>query len=422
MMRGKAAFVREVAITGIGIVSCLGNNLSAVESALRAGKSGIVLDAERREKGFRSALTGAIQDFEPPRLPRKQRKTLGLLGLQAWSAAREAVEMAGWDDALLRTPRTGLIVGNDSAAWASAEQARITEAEKSTFPIGTGLIFQALTSTITMNLNVLLGTQGASWSLAGACASGGHAIGQAADLIALGRQDRILCGGAQEINWEGVASFDATNAFSLRQEDPPAASRPFDADRDGLVPSGGAALLCLEAMDLARERGATILGRVAGYAFSSDGHTLAMPDGKGLERCMRECLDRANVAPGAVDVVSAHATSTPVGDVAEAGAIARVFGDASFPQAPFVCATKSMTGHEMWMAGASQVLYGLVMARGGFVAPTRNFVRQESEAPPLRLSGEMVEVDFMTFLCNSAGFGGTNSCLLIQREDGTNAP
>jgi 3-oxoacyl-[acyl-carrier-protein] synthase-1 len=402
--------MHEVAITGVGIVSCLGTGVEKAARALREGRSGIRMDPRRRKLGFRSALTGVIEDFTPPHLDRKKRKTMTDFDLQAYAAALEAIATAGWDDEMVRSPHTGLIIGNDSATQANLEQVRITLEEKTTLSIGAGLVFQSLTSTATMNLNALLGNQGASWTVAGACASGGHAIGQAADLIAWGRQERVLCGGVQEINWESVASFDATNAFSAREEDPEGASRPFDSERDGLVPSGGAAVVALERMDLARKRGANILGRVLSYAFSADGYSLSVPSGEGLRRCMRECLSLARTSPDDVDYVCAHATSTPVGDAAEARAIAEVFGSCS----PWVSSLKGMTGHEMWMAGAGQVVYSVLMGRDGFIAANRNFRRQEAGVPVLRIPAQTVDARPGVILCNSAGFGGTNSCLLIS--------
>jgi len=402
--------MHEVAITGVGIVSCLGTGVEKAARALREGRSGIRMDPRRRKLGFRSALTGVIEDFTPPHLDRKKRKTMTDFDLQAYAAALEAIATAGWDDEMVRSPHTGLIIGNDSATQANLEQVRITLEEKTTLSIGAGLVFQSLTSTATMNLNALLGNQGASWTVAGACASGGHAIGQAADLIAWGRQERVLCGGVQEINWESVASFDATNAFSAREEDPEGASRPFDSERDGLVPSGGAAVVALERMDLARKRGANILGRVLSYAFSADGYSLSVPSGEGLRRCMRECLSLARTSPDDVDYVCAHATSTPVGDAAEARAIAEVFGSCS----PWVSSLKGMTGHEMWMAGAGQVVYSVLMGRDGFIAANRNFQRQEAGVPVLRIPAQTVDARPGVILCNSAGFGGTNSCLLIS--------
>jgi 3-oxoacyl-[acyl-carrier-protein] synthase-1 len=226
----------------------------------------------------------------------------------------------------------------------------------------------------------------------------------------MGRQDRMICGGVQEINWESVSSFDATNAFSIRHHNPEQASRPFDSERDGLVPSGGAAIVALERMDLARKRSAPVLGRLLAYTFSSDGSDLAVPSGAGLEYCMRECMERAKIAKDRIDYICAHATSTPVGDVVEAGAIHNIFGSDS----PWVSSTKSMTGHEMWMSGAAQVVYSVIMGREGFIAPNINFTRQEDNAPVLKIATETLDTKPRIMLLNSAGFGGTNSCLLLE--------
>jgi len=402
--------MHSVVITGMGIVSCLGTGKKKVKRSLKECKSGIQFVPERKELGFRSALSGIITDFEIPLISRKQRKTMPEFVQQGYAAALEAIEQAGLNEDEIRSERTALIIGNDSAALANYQQAALTLQEKRTFPLGGSLVFHALTSTITINLNTLLGNLGASWTLSGACASGGHAIGQAADLITQGRQDRAICGGVQEINWESVAAFDATNAFSIRQDEPEKASRPFDADRDGLVPSGGAAIVCLEREDLARKRGAQILAKLKSYAFSSDGRYLAVPTGEGLERCIRECLKRGATGIEEVDYICAHATSTPVGDKVEATAIRGVFNDKS----PWVSSMKSYVGHEMWMAGAAQVVYSILMAQSDFIAPNLNFEKQEEDAPPLRIASEIISIRLKYVLCNSAGFGGTNSCLLLE--------
>lgn len=401
--------MHQVAITGIGIVSTLGTGKEKVKVSLQQGRSGIRIDPYRRELGFRSALTGYIDDFVQPKLDRKRCRTMTGFGLQAYAAALEAVEAAGWGEVMVQSERTGIIIGNDSSTVANFQQVNIPLTEKSTFDIGAGLVFQALNSTVSMNLNTIFGTRGASWTLSGACASGGHAIGQASDLIAMGRQDRMICGGVQEITWESVASFDATNAFSLREDNPQKASRPFDKGRDGLVPSGGAAIVALERYDLAKKRGANILGKVLSYSFSSDGSKLSVPSGEGLERCIRGCLKLSGVSTDKVDYICAHATSTPIGDMMEAKAVYSVFGTST----PWVSSIKAMTGHEMWMAGAAQVVYSVIMGLEGFIAQNINFEQQEEGAPPLKIAVEPIDERPEIILCNSAGFGGTNSCLLI---------
>jgi 3-oxoacyl-[acyl-carrier-protein] synthase-1 len=403
-------FMYRVAIVGMGIVSSLGSDHATVTDSLRRGISGIVSDPVRIELGFRSPLTGRIKGFVKPDLKNKQLRTLTEEALQAYSAAVNAYTQAGWSGEELNSPQTGLIIGNDSTTIPVSEAIEIVKNERRTLPVGATRIFKSLNSHVTINLNTLLQTQGASWTISGACASGGHAIGQSADLIAYGRQERILCGGVQEINWQSVCSFDATEAFSVLMEDPIKASRPFDKDRDGLVPSGGAAIIALERMDLAQKRGADILGEVLGYSFSSDGYKLSAPSGEGLERCMKEVIERTGVSLEEIDYISAHATSTPIGDLKEAEAIYKVFG----PDMPWVSSIKSMTGHEMWMAGAGTVIYGLLMSQGGFIAPNINFSAQEDGSPPLRIATETIDKKPRIILLNSAGFGGTNSCLIIE--------
>jgi 3-oxoacyl-[acyl-carrier-protein] synthase-1 len=401
----------RVAITGIGIVSCLGTRVETVGEALRAGRSGIVLDHERQKLGFRSPLTGAIPGFDPHAiLSRKQIKTMPEFAVQSYAAAVDALRMAKLADEEICNEETGLIFGCDSSCIAAIEQVDLLRERGETRLIGSGLVFRSMTSCITMNLNTLLKTRGACWTISSACSSGGHAVGQAADLIAMGRQERVICGGAQEINWESMCSFDALGAFSTRVDSPQSASRPFDAGRDGLVPSGGAAAVVLERYDLALARGAEILGEVTGYAFSSDGSHISVPSQDGLQRAMRKAIAQSKLVPADIDYVCAHATSTPAGDAAEAANISAVFGD----DTPWVSSTKSMTGHELWMSGASQVVYSVIMARQGFIAPNANFVEPDEHSARLKIATEAVRKAPEHILCNSAGFGGTNSCLLLR--------
>ena len=403
--------MHRVAITGVGIISCLGNDRETVGRALRQGKSGIVFDPERQSLGFRSPLTGVIRDFDPSRhLSKKQRKTMPDFAVWTHAAAMDALEQAGLAPEEIRNEETGLIFGCDSSCIAAVEQTQSLQQSGETRSIGSGLVFRSMTSTVTMNLNTLLGTRGACWSLASACSSGGHAVGQAADLIAFGRQQRVICGGAQEINWESMCSFDGLGAFSVRLAEPAAACRPFDAGRDGLVPSGGAAALVLERYDLARARGAAILGEVVSYAFSSDGDHISVPSRDGLQRAMRKALERARLRPADIDYLCAHATSTPAGDAAEAENIRAVFG----AKTPPVSSLKSMTGHELWMSGASQVVYTTIMARQQFIAPNINFREPDASTAGLNIITEAIPRAPENVLCNAAGFGGTNSCLLLR--------
>lgn len=401
----------RVAITGIGIISCLGNGIDEVSGALRAGRSGVVVDESRRDAGFRSPLTGMIRDFDPTRyLSRKQRKTMPDFAVQTYAAVKEALRCARLSSADLQNRLTGLIFGCDSSCCAAVEQADLLRQHGSTRSIGSGLVFRSMTSSITMNLNVLLRTRGACWTISSACSSSGHAIGQAAALIAQGLQERIICGGAQEINSLSMCSFDALGAFSNRVDDPTAASRPFDRYRDGLVPSGGAAALVLESIESARRRGARILGEVLGYGFSSDGAHISMTKPEGLASAMLSALYAARLDPSAIDYICAHATSTSVGDASEAQSIRAVFGE----NAPYVSSLKSMTGHELWMSGASAVVYCAIMARDGFIAPNLNFSCPDEHSKHLNIVTEVVEKAPSCVLCNAAGFGGTNSSLVLR--------
>ena len=403
--------VHRVAITGIGIVSCLGNTIEAVGQALRLGYSGIVLDEERRKLGFRSPLTGAISGFAPRALlSKKQCKTMPDFAVQAYAASFDALTMSGLREDEVQNAETGLIFGCDSSCIAAIEQVDLLRERGETKLIGSGHVFRSMTSCITMNLNTLIKTGGACWTNSSACTRGGHAVGQAADLIAFGRQERIICGGAQEINWESMCSFDALGAFSTRLDDPKRASRPFDAGRDGLVPSGGAAAMVLERYDLAKARGASILGEISGYAFSSDGNHISVPSQGGLQRAMCKAISLAGIKECDIDYVCAHATSTSAGDSAEARNISAVFG----PLTPPVSSLKSMTGHELWMSGASQVVYSTIMARQGFIAPNINFTEPDEASAHLNIVTERIDHAPEHVLCNSAGFGGTNSCLVLR--------
>lgn len=401
----------RVAITGLGIVSAIGNGIEEVVAALRAGKSGIVADPERKALGFASSLTGMISPFTQTfALSRKQRKTMPEFAQWAAEACAQALAQSGLPPEHLQNSASGVIFGCDSSCLAAIEQAALLQEKRDTSSLGSGLVFRSMTSCISMNLSTLFKTQGAAWTVSAACASGGHALGQAADLIMLGRQERVLCGGAQEINWQSMCSFDGLGAFASRETQPESASRPFDAGRDGLVPSGGAAAVLLERYDLAKARGAAILGEVAGYGFSSDGDNISVPGEGGLGRAMHMALVSARMQPSDISYLCAHATSTPVGDSVEARNILALFGNKGVP----VSSTKSLTGHELWMSGASQVVYTTLMAGNGFIAPNRNFENADEWSRELDIVTETRDASLRAALCNSAGFGGTNASLILR--------
>lgn len=402
---------RRVVITGMGIYSCLGKNLEEVQNSLYNGISGIILDPVRKEMGFRSGLTA---NLEIPNLKgilsRNQRVYMPEQASYAYVATVEALKNANLDQDYLDTHEVGILYGNDSSADPVVRSVDTMREKKDTTLIGSGAIFQSMNSTVTMNLACLFKLKGMNLTVSGACASGSHAIGLGALLIQNGLQDCIICGGAQEVNPFSVGSFDGISAFSVRESEPARASRPFDRDRDGLVPGGGAATVIIESYESAVKRGAPILAEVCGYGFSSNGDHISVPNVDGPSRSLEMAIKAAGINIRDIGYVNAHATSTPVGDKNEAKAIAHVFGD----HKPEVTSTKSMTGHEMWMAGASEIIYSTLMMKNDFIAPNLNFENPDEESAKLNIPGLRVEKHFDVFLSNSFGFGGTNSTLIVK--------
>ncbi|MCR5643562.1 MAG: beta-ketoacyl-[acyl-carrier-protein] synthase family protein [Prevotella sp.] len=403
---------KRVVITGMGIWSCLGTNLEEVKESLYNGKSGIGIDQDRMEYGFRSGLTGIVQRPQlKGLLDRRTRMGLSEEAEYAFMASKEAFQLAGIDDDYLLQNEVGVIFGNDSSASAVVESDRIMREKHDSAMIGSGLIFQGMNSTVNMNMNTIFHLRGVNFSVSSACASGSHAIGLAYMFIKQGLQEMVLCGGAQEVNKYSMSSFDALNAFSVRMDDPTKASRPFDKNRDGLVPSGGAAALVLEEYEHAVKRGANILGEVCGYGFSSNGGGISQPSDEGSYIAMKRALDDAGVKADDIDYVNAHATSTQQGDMFEAIALNRLFNG----KRALISSTKSMTGHECWMAGASEAVYSLLMMQHNFVAPNINFETPDEYSAPLNLTAKTVDMEVNTVLSNSFGFGGTNSALVIRK-------
>lgn len=399
-------------ITGMGIYSCIGKNLDEVTDSLYHGRSGIGIAPERKEMGYFSALTGIVERPDLKNmLDRKKRMYLAEQGEYAYMATVEAFRNARIDEAFLEKNDVGILYGNDSSAEPVINAIDIIREKKKTVLVGSGSVFQSMTSTITMTLSVIFKLKGINFTVAGACASGSHAIGMAYFLIRSGLQDCILCGGAQELNHYSVGSFDGLSAFSMRQDEPGKASRPFDKERDGLVPSGGAASLVVESYESAVKRGAPILAEIIGYGFSSNGDHISVPNVEGPTKSLQMAIREANVSPQDIQYINAHATSTPIGDFNEAKAIADVFET----HRPFVTSTKSQTGHEMWMAGASEVIYSVLMMQNNFIAPNLNFDQPDEASATLNIPTQRVDVEFDTFLSNSFGFGGTNSTLICRK-------
>lgn len=404
--------MRRVVITGLGIYSCIGTTLEEVRQSLYEGRSGIVLDPARKDLGFRSALTGAVPAPQLKGvLSRNQRVYMPEQAQYAYVSTAQALQQAGLDPDYLAAHEVGILFGNDSSAQPVVNSVDAMRAKRNTTLIGSGAIFQSMNSTVTMNLACIFKLKGINLTVSGACASGSHALGLGTLLIRNGLQDCVICGGAQEINAVSVGSFDGISAFSIREDAPTQASRPFDRDRDGLVPSGGAATVILEDYESARRRGAPILAEVLSYGFSSNGDHISVPNVDGPSRSLDMALRQSGLQARDIGYINAHATSTPVGDRNEAKAIAAVFGD----HKPPVTSTKSQTGHEMWMAGASEVVYSLLMMQGGFIAPNLNFTNPDEDSARLHIPDRRLDRGFEVFLSNSFGFGGTNSTLIIKK-------
>jgi len=401
----------RVVITGMGIYSCIGETLEEVTQSLKDGKSGIVYDQVRKELGYQSPLTGMVKEPNlKPFLSRRQRVGMHQPAQYAYVSTRQAMEMAGLDIEFLEKNETGIIFGNDSTAGAVIETVDKIRAKKDTSLVGSGAIFQNMNCTINMNLSTIFKLKGINFTISAACASGSHSIGMGYLLIKQGLQERVVCGGAQEINEFAMGSFDALGAFSSKVDTPELACSPFDKDRDGLVPSGGAATLILESLESALARGANIIAEVCGYGFSSNGDHISNPNLDGQVRSLNMVLKQAGMKASDIDYVNAHATSTPVGDSFEAQAIKEVLGG----EVP-VSSTKSMTGHECWMAGASEVVYSLLMMQNDFIAPTINFKNPDEASAEINVIAETKTHKIDTFLSNSFGFGGTNSSLIVKR-------
>ena len=403
----------RVVITGMGIWSCLGTTIEEVKDSLYNGKSGIGIEDIRLEYGYQSALTGIVKKpVLKGLIDRHLRRGMSEEAEYAYMASDQAFKMAGITQDYLDANEVGCIFGNDSSAKPVIEASKIMDEKHDTQLLGQSFIFQAMNSTVTMNISTIFRLKGVNFTISAACASGSHSIGLAYMLIKNGLQSMVLCGGAQETNFYSMASFDAIGAFSKNMNEPAKASRPFDRNRDGLVPSGGAAALVLEDYDHAVARGADIIAEVVGYGFSSNGTSvISQPSDEGCIRAMQRAMDDAGVKSSDIDYINAHATSTRQGDMFEAMAIDKLFAG----EHALISSTKSMTGHECWMAGASEIVYSIIMMQNGFVAPNINLEECDEYSEHLNIVRETIDTEINTVLSNSFGFGGTNSALVIRK-------
>jgi 3-oxoacyl-[acyl-carrier-protein] synthase-1 len=396
----------------MGIYSCIGKNLEEVAQSLYAGKSGIGIDPKRIEYGYRSPLTGIVERPQlKALLDRRLRTCLAEEGEYAYMATLEALKNAAIELDYLEHNEAGIFYGNDSSAKAVIDAHMIALEKKDTTLMGSGAIFQSMNSTVTMNLSTIFKLKGINMTISAACASGSHAIGLGLMFIRAGLQDMVICGGAQETNYLSMGSFDGISAFSMRVDEPAKASRPFDIFRDGLIPSGGAATLILEEYEHAVKRGAPIIAEVLGYGFSSNGGNISQPSDTGSMIAMQRALTDAGKTIHDIDYINAHATSTPQGDAYEAMALDKLFGAVRPP----ISSTKSMTGHECWMAGASEIVYSNLMMLHNFIAPNINFETPDEYSQNLNIATKTIEKKINTYLSNSFGFGGTNSALVVGK-------
>ena len=405
--------MRRVVVTGLGIVSSIGNNQDEVVEALKAGRSGIEFNSVFAEMGFRSHVHGAINIDTEALIDRKLRRFMGDAAAYNYIAMQQAIEDAGLSEEQVSNPRAGLIVGSGGASHANTVAAADILREKGIRRVGPYMVPKTMGSTTSANLATAFKIKGVNYSISSACSTSAHCIGNAMEQIQLGKQDMVFAGGGEELGWEGSMMFDAMGALSSKyNETPQKASRAYDADRDGFVISGGGGLLVLEELEHAKARGAKIYAELVGYAATSDGFDMVQPSGEGAARCMKLALDGVK---GKVDYINAHGTSTPAGDMKELEAIRSVFGE----KMPFISSTKSLTGHALGAAGVNEAIYSLLMMKYNFLAASANIENLDPAAegmPILRETKTNVEIN--TILSNSFGFGGTNACLVFQRYYG----
>ncbi|KAE9538320.1 beta-ketoacyl-ACP synthase I [Ursidibacter maritimus] len=405
--------MKRVVITGLGIISSIGNNKEEVIASLREGKSGIEFVPGFAEVGMRSQVAGTIKLNPAELIDRKVYRFMGDAAAYAYLSMKEAIEDSGLSEEQISNDRTGLVIG--SGIGSARGQVAACDAVRG--PRGVkGIGPYAVTKTMASSVSACLATpfkiRGVNYSISSACATSAHCIGHAMELIQLGKQDIVFAGGAEELCWEGATQFDAMGAVSSKYNDTPTkASRAYDANRDGFVIAGGGAVLVIEELEHALARGAKIYAEIVGYGATSDGYDMVAPSGEGAVRCMKQAMATVN---GEIEYINVHGTSTPVGDVKELGAIREVFADKS----PAISSTKSMTGHSLGAAGAHEAIYSLLMLDNDFIAPSINIETLDEQAQGMNIVTECQNKALTTVMSNSFGFGGTNACLVFQKYKG----
>ena len=401
--------MRNVVVTGMGVISCIGSGLNEVVSSLKNGKSGIKPNPTYKEMGFRSHVSGSIDINLSELIDRKVLRFMSEASGFAYLAAQEALINAGLDLSSIDTSRIGIIAGSGGASSAAQIEASDIARAKGAKRIGPYAVTKTMGSTVSAILGTTLKLKGVNYSISSACSTSAHCIGHAAELIQLGKQDIVIAGGAEQEHWTSSSMFDAMGALSSQYNDSPEqASRAFDLNRDGFVIAGGSGMLILEEEEHAIKRNAPIIARLAGYCANSDGYDMVSPSGEGATRCMHEAL---SIYGGDIDYINAHGTSTPVGDLAELGAIKNVFGESG----PVIGSTKSMTGHSLGATGAQEAIYSILMMQNDFIAPSINIENLVEEAEGLKIAQAMIEQEVNAVMSNSFGFGGTNASLVFTK-------
>ena len=405
--------MKRVVITGLGIISSIGNNKEEVLASLKEGKSGIEFVPEFAEVGMRSQVAGTVKLNPAELIDRKIYRFMGDAAAYAYLSMKEAIADSGLIEEQVSNDRTGLVIG----AGTGSAHSQLVACDAVRGPRGVKAVGPyAVTKTMASSVSACLATpykiRGVNYSISSACATSAHCIGHAMELIQLGKQDVVFAGGAEELSWECATEFDAMGAVSTKYNDTPTkASRAYDANRDGFVIAGGGAVVVVEELEHALARGAKIYAEIVGYGATSDGYDMVAPSGEGAERCMKQAMATVN---GEIEYINVHGTSTPVGDVKELGAIKNVFGE----KTPAISSTKSMTGHSLGAAGAHEAIYSLLMLDNGFIAPSINIETLDAQAQGLNIVTERQDKALTTVMSNSFGFGGTNACLVFQKYNG----
>lgn len=408
--------MRRVVITGAGLVSCIGNELTTVSESLRQGKSGLNINPVYVEKGFKACVSGSIDEdrLDTSMIDRKLKRFLSKASLYAYLSALQALEQAGLSiDQIAHNPRIGVVAGSGGASTLDVVTAVDAMRDKGLRGVGAMAVPKTMASTVSASLATGLKIGGVSYSIASACATSTHCIGHAMELIQLGKQEVVIAGGGEQEDWTQSCMFDAMSAMSTQYNDTPQqASRPYDAGRDGFVIAGGGGMVVVESLEHAQARGAPILAEVVGYGASSDGADMVAPSGVGAINCMKQALDQAGLAT--VDYINTHGTSTPIGDIIELDAIRQAFG-LEPAQLPPLSSTKSMTGHSLGAVGVQELIYCLLMMNEGFIAPSINIEQLDDKAKGFDIVQATRQAELNTIMTNSFGFGGTNACLVLKK-------